>query len=56
MNVRDLTIIHNNILIAMKIYPQPNDAYGWTRLLCRQLRVLTTPRDLTGTQEWQRVA
>jgi hypothetical protein len=55
MNVRDVRIIHTNLLTAVQA-GRTADAYAWVRLLCWQLRVLTTPRNLTGTQEWQRVA
>lgn len=59
MNVRDLHIIHANLVTMMLNKPSfgtADDAYGWTRLLCRQLRPLTLKTNCTGTEEWFDVA
>lgn len=56
MNVRDLHVIHANLLTAMMGWRDADQAYGWTRLLCRQLRTLTLKTDCTGTGEWFDVA
>jgi hypothetical protein len=55
MNVRDLRIIHTNLITAIQA-GRDYDAYAWTRLLCRQLRPLTVKQDATGTEEWRDAA
>ncbi len=52
MNIRDLRIIHTNLLEAIHGWRDADAAYAWTRLLCRQLRPLTGKQDATGTSDW----
>lgn len=55
MNVKDCQVIHAKMVKSM-VMGQGDDAYAWTRLLCRQLRLLTVKTDCTGTGEWLYVA